>query len=146
MSHISLRRSTSILIASSLLVASGCNVNPSREQVVGRYVLKGEGDSQIVLSLAVDGTFTETIIRSQTPQSLVGRWWLKDGDLDFDRLWIPAEFAPNDVVEQDKRTEPGHPKYTGPGHWDAPVEKWWGRMEIEIFPDEDVQFVMISRT
>jgi hypothetical protein len=33
-----------------------------------------------------------------------------------------------------------------PGHWDLPVEKLWGRMKITVFPDDDVEFVMVSHT
>lgn len=123
----------------------GCNVTPSRSDVVGTYVLKGRTSDQITLTLSPDGEFKEQFSVSGNVSSVAGKWSVRDGNIDFDRLWIPQAFAPQYILDADKRAvASGQPKYAEPGHWDAPVERWWGRMKIEIFPDDDVCFVMIS--
>jgi hypothetical protein len=129
------------------LFITGCNVNPSRRDVVGTYALKGRTSDQIILWLSPDGEFKEQILVSGNVSSVDGRWSVRDGNIDFDRLWIPQAFAPQYILDADKQAvASGQPKYTERGHWNVPVEKWWGRMKIEIFPDDDVQFVMVSRT
>jgi hypothetical protein len=113
--------------------------------VVGTYVLKGQGGNQITLTLSSDGTFTEKIIASENHSSVAGAWSIRDGNIDFDRLWIPQAFAPPTIVDADKRAEARHPKYTEPGHWDIPVDELWGRVQMQVFPDDDVEFRMVSR-
>ncbi len=126
------------------LFVSGCNLNPSRNEVVGTYVLDGQGGNRITLRLSSDGAFSEKILTSGNLKSGVGTWSIRDGNLDFDHLWIPPAFAPQTIIEADKNAGERQPKYTEPGHWDVPVEKSWGRMKIEVF--DDVEFVMVSRT
>jgi len=125
------------------LFVIGCNLNPSRNDVVGTYVLEGQRSDQITLTLSSDGAFSEKIRVSGIVKPVVGTWSIRDGNLDFDQLWIPQAFAPKSIVEADKQAG-GQPKYTEPGHWDIPAEKLWGRMKIEVF--DDVEFVMVSHT
>jgi hypothetical protein len=143
-------RATSIqrtLILMLIVMMSGCNVTPSRDDVVGTYVLKGRTSDQITLTLSPNGEFKEQILVSGSVNSVAGRWSVRDGNIDFDQLWIPQAFAPQYILDADKNAvASGQPKYAERGHWDVPVEKWWGRMKIEIFPDDDVQFAMVSRT
>ncbi len=137
-------RTPYVLAVLSFLLVSGCNSNPSRDDVVGTYVLEGQGGNQITLTLSTDGAFTEKILVSGNPMSAAGSWSLRDGNLDFDQLWIPQAFAPESIVEADKNADGRQPKYTEPGHWDLSVEKSWGRMKIEVF--DDVEFVKVSHT
>jgi hypothetical protein len=140
------RRTACALVALSFLFVSGCNLNPSRNDVVGTYVLRGQGGNLITLTLSSDGVFSEKILASGNFKTTVGTWSIRDGNLDFDQLWIPQAFAPQTIVEADKRAGERQPKYTEPGHWDLSVEKLWGRMKIEVFSDDDVEFVMVSHT
>jgi hypothetical protein len=136
------RRAPCTAIAVLILLVSGCNLNPSRNDVIGTYVLEGQGGNQITLTLSSDGVFSEKILASGNPKSAVGTWGIRDGNLDFDRLWIPRAFAPQYIIDADERSGERQPKYTEPGHWDLPVGKYWGRMKIEVF--DDVEFVMVS--
>jgi hypothetical protein len=131
----------------SFLIANGCSLNPSRNDVVGTYLLKGQGGDEITLTLSSDGVFSEKIRASGGVKSAVGTWSIRDGNLDFDQLWIPKTFAPQSIVEADNEAAQRHqPKYLEPGHWNLPAEKLWGRMKIEVFPDDNVEFIMVSRT
>jgi hypothetical protein len=124
---------------------TGCNVTPSRQDVAGTYVLKGRTSDQITLRLSPDGEFKEHMVASGNFSSVAGTWSVRDGNIDFDRLWIPPAFAPQYILHADKQAvASGQPKYTEPGHWDASVEKWRGRMKIEFFPNADVEFLMVS--
>ena len=139
------QRTEYTLIALSLLLVSGCTLNPPRNEVIGTYLLKGQGVDQITLSLSPDGEFSETIKVAGSLKSNVGTWSMRDGDISFDRLWIPDTFAPASIIEADKQAGERHmPKYTEPGHWVLGVERIWGRTKMEVFPDEDVEFVMVS--
>ena len=135
-----------VLVAALTPFVSGCNLNPSRNDVVGTYVLKGQGGNQITLTLSSDGAFGEKILASGNLKSVAGTWSIRDGNLDFDQLWIPQAFAPQTIIEADKRAGERQPKYREAGHCDLPVERLWGRMKIEVFPDDDVEFVMVSHT
>jgi hypothetical protein len=138
------RRTARALLAGLFLFVSGCNLNPSRNDVVGTYVLEGQRGDQITLTLSSDGAFSEKIRASGNVKSAVGTWRIRDGNLDFDQLSIPQAFAPQTIVEADKQAGEGQPKYTEPGHWDLPAEKLGGRMKIEVF--DDVEFVMVSHS
>jgi hypothetical protein len=133
-------------IAVLLVFVCGCNLNPSRNDVVGSYVLKGQHGDQIMLTLSSDGLFSEKIRGSGNLKSTSGTWSVRDGNIDFDQLWIPPAFATPSIVQADQQAGARQPKYKEPGHWNLPVEKLWGRMKIEVFPDDDVEFVMVSRT
>jgi hypothetical protein len=139
-------RTACALAAVFFLLVSGCNLNPSRSDVVGTYVLEGHGGNQITLTLSTDGAFREKILVAGNLMSAAGTWSIRDGNLDFDQLWVPQAFAPESIIEADKHAQGRQPKYTEPGHWDLPVEKVWGRIKIEVFPDDDVEFVKVSHT
>ena len=123
-------RATSIqrtLILMLIVMMSGCNVTPSRDDVVGTYVLKGRTSDQITLMLSPNGEFKEQILVSGSVNLVAGRWSVRDGNIDFDQLWIPQAFAPQYILDADKHAvASGRPKYTQRGHWDVPVKKWWG--------------------
>jgi hypothetical protein len=139
------QRTEYMLMALSLIFVSGCTLNPSRSDAIGTYLLKGQGANQITLSLSPDGGFSETIQVDGSLKSNLGTWSMKDGDISFDRLWIPETFAPASIVEADKQAGERHmPKYTEPGHWVIGVERIWGRMKMEVFPNDDVEFVMVA--
>ncbi len=85
---------------------SGCNQSIERRR--GRNLRpQGQGGNQITLTLSTDGAFSEKILVSGNPMSAAGTWSLRDGDLDFDKLWIPQASAPESIVEADKKAEAG---------------------------------------
>ena len=130
------------VVAVLMLLVSGCNLNPSRNDVIGTYVLGGQRGDQITLTLSSDGAFSEKIQVSGDLKSESGTWSYRDGIIDFEQLWIPKAFAPEEIIEADENSGEDQPKYTEPGHWSPSVEKYWGRMKIEVF--DDVEFVMVS--
>lgn len=139
-------RSTFVtVLAAVALTLVGCNMNPPRSDVVGRYELRGIKSGQITLTLRGDGSWVEQIRwTSNRTDSRSGHWALNRGYVALNELWIPKEFAPADVLKFDEFSAPSEPKYTDPGNWVLSPEKWWGTVRMEVFPDEDVEFRKVS--
>jgi hypothetical protein len=117
----------------------GCSMVTSREALVGKYRLNTKSGS-ITLDLSEDGHFFETIVRpSGAKDTVAGSWSWNQNVLNFDRLWIPREFAP-DYIQQADALAKDQPKYTEPGHWGMRPEKHWGTVILSIFPDNDENF------
>src|SRR4051794_27921307 len=109
----SLRSVKRASIVGLFVLITGCNSNPSRPDVVGTYVLKGRTSDQITLTLLPDGQFKEQIRVSGILRSVAGRWSVSDGNIDFDRLWIPQAFAPQYILDADEQAGASSgPKYT----------------------------------
>ena len=122
------------VIAVLLVFVCGCNLNPSRNDVVGSYVLKGQHGDQIMLTLSSDGPFSEKIRVSGTLKSTGGTWNVRDGDIDFDQLWIPPSSVSSSIIQAFLTSGARQPKYTEPGHWNLPVEKSVGTNENRGVP------------
>lgn len=138
------RRAACAVVAVLSLFVGGCNPNLSRNEVIGLYVMEKQGGNRITLTLSSNGVFKEEIRTPGNLKFVAGTWSIRGGNVDFDQLWIPQTFAPQKFVEADKQAGDRQPKYTDPRHWDLPVERSWGRVKIEIFPDDHVEFVMVS--
>jgi hypothetical protein len=141
--HVARRAACAAVFVLSLFVG-GCNPNLSRNEVTGLYVMEKQGGNRITLTLSSDGVFNEEIRTPGNLKFVAGTWSIRGCNVDFDKLWIPQTFAPQKIVEADKQAGERQPKYTDPRHWDLPVEKSWGRVKIEVFPDDHVEFVMVS--
>jgi hypothetical protein len=89
---------------------------------------------------------TETIsFKSGATKQLTGKWqWNGRASLlSLDNLWIPTEFAPDYIVDTDSRSGQ-QPKFTEPGLWVLSPEYQWGKVSIDIFPDDDIAFKKTS--
>jgi hypothetical protein len=130
------------LIATMSLATAGCSAVTSRAEVIGKYQLNVKNGA-ISLDVSEDGHFSETIVwpSGGRRETLAGSWYLEQNVLNFDRLWIPREFAPDYIQEADDFAK-GQPKYTAPLHWMVKPEKQWGRVILTIFPDNDEYFKM----
>lgn len=128
-----------LLFATCLLLSCGllaCYYVQSREGLFGTYELNGD-HRQILLDMAANGTFTETItFKSGAVQKQKGTWKFASAtsNLSFDGLWIPKEFAPDYILRADE-TNNDQPKYTEPGNWTLTPERHWGRVVIDVFDD-----------
>jgi hypothetical protein len=132
-------------IAALLLTLSGCTLNPSRTDVLGRYELRGIKSGSITLALKADGTYIEDISWSANHKDhRSGTWFLSGGNVDLSGLWIPPEFAPDYIINADQESTAPMPKYTEPGHWDLSGEKKWGMVFLVVFPDSDIEFKKVS--
>jgi hypothetical protein len=130
-----------------MLALSGCTLNPSRAEVLGRYELQGIKAGKISLCLRVDGTYSEDISwPSQREDHRSGRRTPGGGDVNLSALSIPREFVPDYVLDADKQTFAPMPKYTEPGNWTLSGEKKWGVTYLIVFPDSDVEFKKIRGT
>jgi len=118
----------------------------SKPDVVGMYELK-VGNGRISLDVASDQSFTETIRwASGKVEQRTGKWYWNRSSVAFDVLWIPKEFAPDDVIAVDKKVDTNQPKFTDPGNWAMSAERHWGTVMLAVFPDEDVYFRMVGRS
>jgi hypothetical protein len=134
-----------IVLATLALALVGCNVNPPRSDVVGRYELRGIKSGQITLTLREDGSWIEQIHwTSNRTDARSGQWSLRSGCVALNDLWIPKEFVPADVLKSDEFADPSQPKFTDPGNWVLSPEKWWGVVTMDVFPDEEVEFRKVS--
>ena len=116
----------------------------SKSDVLGEYELKS-GNGRIVLKVSPDKSFSETIFWSNGKvENRSGKWLWAENGISFDQLWIPAEFAPDYILQADASANK-QPKYTEPGHWSMRAEKHWGTVTLPIFPDADVNFKMVRR-
>jgi hypothetical protein len=118
-----------------------CYYVQSQEGVVGEYALDRDGN-RIVLDVIAGGTFMETItLKSGEVVKQTGTWTFAkpNSNLSFDSLWIPREFAPDYIVRVDDNST-GQPKYTHSGHWILTPQWRWGRVVMDVFPDDDVAF------
>ena len=138
------RRAAGIVVAALSLFIGSCSSNPSRNEVIGIYVLEKQGGNRITLTLSSDGVFNEKIRTSGSLKFVVGTWSIRGGNVDFDQIWIPQTFAPQKIVEAEKQAGERQSKYTDPRHWALPVGRSWGQVKMEIFPDDHVEFVMVS--
>jgi hypothetical protein len=139
------RRVITGLAVAMVLTINGCTLNPSRADVLGRYELKGSDAGAIKLSLRGDGTYSESIISSSHPEDhRSGTWTLSGGSVNLSELWIPKEFAPDYILQADKRKSPAMPEYTEPGYWSLPAEKRWGVVFLTVFPDADIEFQRVE--
>ena len=127
------------------LVLTGCLSVPSKDSVIGAYTLTVK-QNRIALSLSPDGKFSESIHWSSgTEAEQKGFWWMRDGVLSFDKLWIPPEFAPEGINQIGTSAGfPAQPKFTDPGRWSLSPEWHLGRIVIEVFPDDDVTFRKVN--
>lgn len=66
-------------------------------------MLKGRTSDQITLTLSPDGEFKEHTVASGNFSSVAGTWSVRDGNIDFDRLWIPPAFAPQYILHADNQ-------------------------------------------
>ena len=99
------------------------------------------------MSLREDGTYSEDIsLSSRREDHRSGIWTLSGGDVNLSRLWIPREFAPDYISQQDQQTSPPMPKYTEPGNWTLSAEKRWGVVFLSVFSDPDIEFKKIQGT
>ncbi len=73
-----------------------------------------------------------------------GKWRWLDGAVDFDGLWIPKEFAPPSILQEDSRASPDQPRFTEPGHWILTPETQFGQTIFEVFPDSGPDFKMVK--
>jgi hypothetical protein len=91
---------------------------------------------------------TPYVERIATPRigvaTVSGKWRWLHGAVDFDRLWIPKDFAPPSVLRDDAEAGVGQPKFTEPGHWTLTPEKQFGRIIFEIFPDSGPDLRMVQ--
>jgi hypothetical protein len=132
-------------IAALLLTLCGCTLNPSRADVLGRYELRGIKSGSITLALKADGTYIEEISWSANHKdNRSGTWFLSGGNVDLSELWIPPEFAPDDIIDADQKLSAPMPKYTESGHWNLSGEKKWGMVYLVVFPDADIEFKKVS--
>lgn len=130
------------VVLSSALV--GCYPVRSEADVIGLYELK-VGSDRISLNVSSDRSFTETITwASGKVDQRRGKWYWSRSSVTFDSLWIPKSFAPDDIQAADARSGSNQPKYTDPGNWSVSAEKRWGRVTLEVFPDEDIYFRMVG--
>lgn len=124
-----------------LLALSGCTLNPSKADVIGKYELEGARAGRITLLLRADGSFVEDIRwKSNREEQRSGVWNLVGGNVSLSELWIPSDFAPAEIVDDHKKNYGPTPKFTDPGHWVLGAEKRWGVVFMPVFPDEDVEF------
>lgn len=129
-----------VVILAGLLA---CTVVRSEQAVTGIYELDA-GSQRIALEILPNATFVETIhlVNGRT-ETRVGTWKWASSRISFDRLWIPASFAPDYIREADSRADNGQPRYTDPGNWSVRAESHWGTVVLPIFPDADIGFRMV---
>jgi hypothetical protein len=128
-----------------LLSLNGCMMVKSESDVLGEYELK-VGGNRIALKISSDHTYFERIFwQKGKVQSSSGKWKWANGAVSFDQLWIPPDFAPDYILQADaSASENKQPKYTEPMHWIISPEKHWGRVILTVFPDDDIEFKMVS--
>jgi hypothetical protein len=120
---------------------TACSVIQSKNAMAGVYELDA-GNQTITLEILPNETFKETILfASGRIEILEGKWDWRPGRIGFDRLWIPASFAPDYILRADSESRADFPKYTAPGYFSTSAEKHWGTITLEIF--DDVSFKMI---
>ena len=131
------------LVLSCVLL--GCYNVQSRESVIGKYTLDRD-NQRIVLDVDANGTFVETIaLKSGGVLKQKGTWNFASANsrISFDSLWIPKEFAPDYILRADE-TSAGQAKYTEPGHWILSAERRWGKVVMDVFPDDEIAFRKIG--
>ena len=130
--HVRVRCSLALFLGITLF---SCGPVNSEAAVPGSYEL-GSGDKKITLRIFPNHTYVENVsIPRMGAVTLSGKWRWLDRAVDFDRLWIPRDFAPPSILRADAEARTGQPKYTEPGHWILAPETMYGRIVFEVFPD-----------
>ena len=135
-----------MLIVAMLLSLNGCMMVNSESEVLGEYKLR-VGANEIALKILPDKSFSERIAwQGGKVQNHSGKWmWTQEG-IGFDKLWIPPEFAPQYILQADaSASDNKQPKSTEPIYWFIKPESHWGTVVLTIFPDDDIEFRMVSR-
>ena len=134
------RAAACLLLCGVSVLLGGCGV--SRADVVGRYDLFSPipHAGRVFLAVKSDGTYEETVVSGKTTDRYSGRWRFQGGSVYFDVLWIPAEFAPQSIIEADRNASPGQGRFTRPGPNELPAERLFGWITLDVFSDWSVEF------
>jgi hypothetical protein len=131
------------LILPSLMVwLCGCEAIKNENEVYGSYELTFR-DGKILLDVAADHSYSETIRFSNQPeQKNSGEWQWRDGRVCFNALLVPRP-----LMKVFENAKPWQPKVIGGAYQldhCIPAGKEYGKTILEINPDAPENFVKVS--
>jgi hypothetical protein len=133
-----------VILAVFVACLCGCEKIKDEREVYGSYELISP-DAKIVLEVAENHNYAETIAFSSSPQQRnEGKWQWRDGHVCFTALLVPKPLM-KDLI-QNVRPE-DQPSIVGEAYRVdrcVPAQKEYGKTILEMNPDEPENFVRVT--